>query len=53
MKTSQEIHDMIQNFSTETTDWPSQILDILEAMNERMNYLESRLDATRFNRVLN
>ena len=44
MKTSQEIHDMIQCFPLDATESPeltaSRLLDILTAMNERMDAIE-------------
>lgn len=43
MKTSKEIHDMIQLCSVESTVRTiSQMLDILAALNERMDAMESK-----------
>ncbi len=47
MKTSQEIHDMIEGFPLNVGESQdnaiNRILDILQAMNERMDALEARL----------
>jgi len=49
-KTSQDIHDMIQCFPLDATESPdltaSRILDILTALNERMDGIESELKRT-------
>lgn len=50
MKTSQEIHDMIQTFPLDATESPeltaSRMLDILDAMNRRMDAIESAASRT-------
>lgn len=50
MKTSQEIHDMIQTFDLGASPelMASRILDTLDAINRRMDDIESK-----FNRIAN
>jgi hypothetical protein len=47
MKTTEEIHDMIQNASVDPDEKSmSELLDILSALNQRMAAIENRADST-------
>jgi Ca2+-binding EF-hand superfamily protein len=52
MKTSQEIHDMIQTFDLGASPelLASQLLDILDAINRRMDDMEARQELAKLDR---